>query len=115
MGMIDCDTKVCYDQIIPAIAALLKAKAGAPANISTLFARTLQDMQYHMAMTKGISKESNSHSNKNMSWESVQGACDSLAKWGLISNTIIKCHNKWAIGRKIQDPTRIVQKKRNNA
>eukprot|EP00957_Ditylum_brightwellii_P111625 8514295-Ditylum_brightwellii.AAC.1 len=66
-------------------------------------------------MAKGVSKETNSHSKETLSWGSVQGACDSPVKWGLISNTIIKCHNKWAIGRKMQDPTRRVQKKKKNA
>eukprot|EP00957_Ditylum_brightwellii_P210223 15364692-Ditylum_brightwellii.AAC.1 len=113
IGMTDCDAKACYDWIFLAIAALLETKSGAPANISMLFARTLQDMRYYMVMAKGISKETNSHSNQ--SWGSGQEACDSPVKWGLISNTIIKCHNKWAIGRKIQDPTRRVQKKRDNA
>eukprot|EP00957_Ditylum_brightwellii_P209307 15361161-Ditylum_brightwellii.AAC.1 len=115
MGMTDCNAKACYDQIIPVIAAILETRTGVPANVSTLFARTLQDMRYHTVTAKRISNKTNSHRNKNPSWGSGQGVCDSPVKWGLTSNTIIKCYNKWAIGRKIQDPSRKVQKKRNNA
>eukprot|EP00957_Ditylum_brightwellii_P021937 1654703-Ditylum_brightwellii.AAC.1 len=104
MGVTDCDAKSCYDWIILAISVVLETKAGAPTNESTLFARTLQDMRYHMVRTKGISNKTNSHSNENPPWGSGQGACDSPVKWGLTSSTIIKCHNTWAIGRKIQDP-----------
>eukprot|EP00957_Ditylum_brightwellii_P021583 1626967-Ditylum_brightwellii.AAC.1 len=111
MGMTVCDAKECYDQIIPAIAAILETKAGAPANVSTLFTRSLQDMRYHLVTAKGISNKTKSHRNGNPLWGSSQGACDSPVKWGITSNTIIKCHNKWAIGRKIQVSTRKVQRR----
>eukprot|EP00957_Ditylum_brightwellii_P083944 6380384-Ditylum_brightwellii.AAC.1 len=72
-------------------------------------------MKYYMVMAKGISTAYYKYSNTNPIWGSSQGATDSPMKWGLNSNAIIKYHNKWEIGMKIQDPTRQVQTKRNNA
>eukprot|EP00957_Ditylum_brightwellii_P023024 1737754-Ditylum_brightwellii.AAC.1 len=114
MGMTDCDSKACYNWIILVIAVILETKAGAPTNVSTLFARTIQDMRYHIVTAKGISNKPNSHCNENPLCGSGLGTCNSPVKWGFTSNTIIKCHNKWAIGQKIQDLIRKVQKKRNN-
>ena len=107
----DCNTKACYDRIIPAVSALLKTKAGCPEKVSTLLAKTLKELEYHPTTAKGAAECYSKHTEKCPGYGTGQGLKDSPGKWTLVDNNIIKQHKKWAIGLLMYDPTGRVKTK----
>eukprot|EP00957_Ditylum_brightwellii_P156321 11898221-Ditylum_brightwellii.AAC.1 len=71
-------------------------------------------MKYYLVTAKGVLEQYNTHKDGNPVFGSGQGATDSPAKWTGVSNPIIKCNNKWAIGRVMEDPMKQIKKKYNN-
>eukprot|EP00957_Ditylum_brightwellii_P209561 15362266-Ditylum_brightwellii.AAC.1 len=70
----DCDAKVCYNRIIPAVSAILETKAGCPEKVSTLLARTLKELEYHPTTAKGYQNSTVSTQTKvqDMEWDKAQ-------------------------------------------
>jgi hypothetical protein len=111
-AIIDCDAQACYDRILPVLVTLAYFKAGLALSICTLFARTLQQMEYFMVTAFGISTECNKYSEDTPSYGLGQGATDGGAGWTSVSNIVIKSHNKKAHGSTIADPANTIKVKR---
>eukprot|EP00978_Attheya_sp_CCMP212_P014098 scaffold35789_cov28-Attheya_sp.AAC.1 len=108
-AIIDCDAKACYDRILLALIALVYFQAGLALHICSLFARTLKMMKFYMITAFGVSKEYNQHSGEEPSYGCGQGAIDGPPCWTLISNVIIKSHNKKAHGSILADPIKTIK------
>eukprot|EP00957_Ditylum_brightwellii_P176235 13419274-Ditylum_brightwellii.AAC.1 len=67
-------------------------------------------MKYYPVTAKGVSEQYNNHKDDNPVFRSGQGATDSPAKWMGVSNIIIKCNNKCAIGRVMEDPMKQIKR-----
>eukprot|EP00957_Ditylum_brightwellii_P181141 13798289-Ditylum_brightwellii.AAC.2 len=55
-------------------------------------------MRHYHITAKGVSTKYNMHNNEKPVFGLEQGTTDLPAKGNVTSNTIIQCHNKWAIG-----------------
>eukprot|EP00978_Attheya_sp_CCMP212_P034031 scaffold140589_cov66-Attheya_sp.AAC.2 len=69
-------------------------------------------MKFYMIIAFGVSTEYNQHSGEEPSYGCRQGATDGPPCWTLISNVIIKSHNKKAHGSILADPIKTIKVKR---
>jgi hypothetical protein len=65
-------------------------REGLSPKIAALHAQTLQNMQYHIKTKYGISKTFNGHMQPDPFLGSGQGAGDSMARWGFVSDALIR-------------------------
>eukprot|EP00957_Ditylum_brightwellii_P139841 10655553-Ditylum_brightwellii.AAC.1 len=99
----DCNAKSCYDFIITIITALVKYKAGLPANACILLAKALKQMKYSMVITNGPSTITNRHTKDNPLHD-IGRPTDALPGWTFNVDICIKCYDKLAHRFTITDP-----------
>eukprot|EP00957_Ditylum_brightwellii_P202954 15332604-Ditylum_brightwellii.AAC.1 len=69
------------------MSALLETKAGCPTEVSTTFARTLEKLEYHPTIAKGVSELTSKHMEETPGYGTGQGAKDSPGKLTLTDKT----------------------------
>eukprot|EP00957_Ditylum_brightwellii_P017776 1338856-Ditylum_brightwellii.AAC.1 len=79
-GLTDCDAEACYDRMLPGVVSIAEINAGAPEKISTIMARTLEQMKYYMTTATGISEKFNQNKPDKPMFRAGQGATDGPAK-----------------------------------
>jgi hypothetical protein len=102
------DAKACLDRIIENMSNLACMREGLSPKIAQLHAQTLQQMKYFIKTQHGCSQISNGHMAPDPFHGSGQGAGDSMAVWGFVSDIIIRAYNKLA---KTQPMTSPISKK----
>lgn len=92
-GIMYNDAKACFDRIIENISNLTCLNAGAPIQVLNLHHQTVESMQYLIKHKYGISPLANGHNKPDPFYGVGQGAGDSGARWGFISDMIIQAYN----------------------
>jgi hypothetical protein len=98
------DAKACFDRIVENISNLTCMREGLPTQIASLHAQTLQQMRYHTKTQYGRSLTYNGHMKPAPFLGSGQGAGDSMARWGFLSDALIRAYNKSAQSHPIRSP-----------
>jgi hypothetical protein len=79
-------------------------REGLAPELATLHANTLQSMKYYIKTQHGCNDFYNGHMKPDPFLGSGQGAGDSMARWGFVSDTIIRAYNKRALSAPITAP-----------
>jgi hypothetical protein len=90
------DAKACFDRIIENISNLTLLSEGLSPKIAKLHSQTLTKIKYYLKTGHGISTINNGHMKPDAFYGSGQGAADSMPRWALLSDLIIKLYNKRA-------------------
>jgi hypothetical protein len=90
------DAKACFDRIIENMSNLACMREGLSPKIADLHAQTLQQMKYHIKTQNGCSTQLNRHMKPDPFLGSGQGSGDSMARWGFVSDAIIRAYNTTA-------------------
>eukprot|EP00957_Ditylum_brightwellii_P097371 7416215-Ditylum_brightwellii.AAC.1 len=86
MEYTDCDTRTCYDRVIPEIACLAQYQAGLPIHATKFFLKELKQMECHMVTGYGVSELTAKNTEQNPIYRLDQGATDVLPNWTLVAN-----------------------------
>jgi hypothetical protein len=98
------DAKACFDRIIENISNVTLMSEGLNPKIAKLHTQTLTRAKYHIKTGHGISKMANGHMNPEPFYGSGQGAADSMPRWALLSDLIIKLYNKMSKSERVLSP-----------
>jgi hypothetical protein len=98
------DAKACFDRIIENISNLTCLREGLAPKIAQLHAQTLQNIRYYIKTQHGCLNKYNGHMLPDPFLGSGQGAGDSMARWGFVSDAIIRAYDKIAISSPITAP-----------
>jgi hypothetical protein len=98
------DAKACFDRIIENMSNLVCMRERLAPEIACLHAQTLQQMKYYIQTQNGCHHKYNGHMLPDLYLGSGQGAGDSMARWGFVSDAIIRAYNKIAISSPIIAP-----------
>jgi hypothetical protein len=98
------DAKSCFERIIENISNIACIREGLAPEIASLHAQTLQHMKYYINTQYGCGHSHNSHMKPDPFLGLEQGAGDSMARWGFISDALIWAYNKQAISARITAP-----------
>jgi hypothetical protein len=98
------DAKACFDRIIENMSNLCCMREGLDPKLASLHAQTLEQMKYFIKAQYGCAKTFNGHMKPDPIHGSGQGASDSIARWGFVSDSIIRAYNKKAISDPITGP-----------
>jgi hypothetical protein len=79
-------------------------REGLDPKLASLHAQTLEQMKYFIKTQYGCAKTFNGHMKPDPFHGSGQGAGDSMARWGSVSDSIIRAYNKKAISDPITGP-----------
>jgi hypothetical protein len=99
------DAKACFDRIIENISNLTCMREGLSPKLASLHAQTLQQMRYRIKTQYGCGSTFNGHLQPDPFLGSGQGAGDSMARWGFLSDALIRAYNKTAQSCPITSPT----------
>jgi hypothetical protein len=98
------DAKSCYDRIPENLSNIAAMKQGLSPKIANLHAQTHKTTKYYAKHKEGTSTLFNQHSHTHQFHGVGQGAGDSPARWGYISDNIITAYNKTSTDAIIQSP-----------
>jgi hypothetical protein len=98
------DAKACYDCIIENLANLTLLREGFPPEIAQLHAQTLQAFKLFIKHKLGLGPIPNTFTELEPILGSGQGATDSPARWGFISDVLIRAYNDLAMDATIYSP-----------
>jgi hypothetical protein len=90
------DAKACFDRIIENMSNLACMREGLSPQIAALHAQTLQHIKYYIKTQHGCGEAYNGHMLPDAFLGSGQGAGDSMARWGFVSDVLIRAYNKSA-------------------
>eukprot|EP00957_Ditylum_brightwellii_P211273 15365983-Ditylum_brightwellii.AAC.1 len=105
LGCTYCDTKACYDWILPIILILVYFKAGLPYSTCIFFVQLLHDMKYPMTTVLGISTLVNYFGFITAVFGIRQGSTDRPPGWDLIRDIILKVYHWICKGCQMIDPS----------
>ena len=103
-GVMYNDAAACFDRIIENVSNITCMNAGAPLNVLDLHAKTIESMQYIIKHKNGLSPKANGHLQPDPFYGVGQGAGDAGARWGFVSDMIIKAYNKHAHDATLTSP-----------
>jgi hypothetical protein len=98
------DAKACFDRIIENISNITCMREGLSPKIASLHAQTLQGIRYHIKTQHGCDEAFNRHMHPDPFLGSGQGTGDSMARWGFLSDALIRAYNKQARSSKLTSP-----------
>jgi hypothetical protein len=98
------DAKSCYDRIPENLSNIAAMKQGLSPKIAGLHAQTHQTVKYYAKHKAGTSTLFNQHSSTQQFHGVGQGAGDSPARWGYISDNIITAYNNTSTDAIITSP-----------
>ena len=88
----DNDAASCYDRIIPALASLIGRKFGMHRNVVFVHAQTLEETQYKLKTSMGVSDEFYANCQAFPIYGTGQGSGNSPAIWCIVSSVLFACH-----------------------
>lgn len=100
----DNDAASCYDRIVAPLASLINRKYGLDRRIVATHASTLQQAQYRLKTSNGISKLSYSHCNEFPIYGTGQGSGNSPCIWLFLSSTLFDVHASQSHGVQFFSP-----------
>jgi hypothetical protein len=98
------DAKACYDRIVEPISNMALLREGLPITLAKLHAQTFQVIQYHIKHKQGIGPIPHSHNNPEPIYGVGQGSTDASARWGFLSDAIIRAYSANATDATINSP-----------
>jgi hypothetical protein len=98
------DAKACFDRIIENISNVTLMREGLHHKIATLHAQTLKHAQYFIKTKHGTHNQPNGHMQPEPFLGTGQGAADSMPRWSLLSDLLIRLYNANAISDPITCP-----------
>jgi hypothetical protein len=98
------DAAACFDRIIENISNATLLREGLHPKICKLHAQTLTSARYHIKTNNGISANPNGDGLPEPFLGTGQGAADSMPRWALLSDLIIRMYNAKAKSIKIHSP-----------
>jgi hypothetical protein len=98
------DAKACYDRIVEPISNMALLREGLPIEIAKLHAQTYQQIHYHIKHKQGIGPITHSHNNPEPIYGVGQGSIDASARWGFLSDAIIRAFAANATDATIHSP-----------
>jgi hypothetical protein len=98
------DAAACFDRIIENISNATLMREGLNPKIAELHAQTLMTAKYYIKTSKGNSKIPNGHNLPEPFYGTGQGAADSMPRWSLLSDLIIRIYKEKAKTGKIYSP-----------
>ena len=101
---LDLDAASCYDRIVMSLASLVNRKYGMSRKVVLVNAKTLEEAQYKLRTSLGLSKASYSHSMQFPIHGSGQGAGNSPGIWLFISSTLFEVQEQQAKGARFCQP-----------
>ena len=84
----DSDLTACYDRVLCAIASLAGRKYGINKDVIFVHAKTLEEAEFKLKTSAGISKDSYSHCTKYPIHGITQGASNSSYIWVFVSSVL---------------------------
>jgi hypothetical protein len=110
------NAKACYDRVVECISnmALLREglREGLPVEIAKLHAKTFHQIEYYIKHRQGLGPTPHSHNRPELIYRVGQGSTDASARWGFLSDAIIRAFSDNATDATINSP--ICQKYTNN-
>ena len=100
----DNDACSCYDRIITALASLAGKKYGVHKDVIFVHAKTLEEAEFKLKTSAGISKSSYKHCVKFPLFGTGQGSTNSPTIWCFISSVLFQTHQQHAHGMLFQSP-----------
>lgn len=104
-GIMYNDAKACFDRVIENISNLSCMREVLPIEIAKLHNQTFKNIKYHIKHKGGIDHKPNQHSQTDPFYGVGQGSGDAGARWGLVSDCIIRAYNKQSSDAQITGPT----------
>jgi hypothetical protein len=98
------DAAACFDRIIENISNAVLLREGLNPKIAKLHSQTLTSARYYIKTKYGINNNPNGHMNPDPFLGTGQGAADSMPRWGLLSDLIIRIYTKLAESNIIVSP-----------
>jgi hypothetical protein len=98
------DAAACFDRIVENISNATLMREGLHKNIAKLHAQTLTTANYYIKTKHGIYDNPNRHNNPEPLFGTGQGAADSMPRWGLLSDLLIRLYTKYAKSNQISGP-----------
>ena len=100
----DCDTRACYDRILPHVLYLCYSKMGLTPNEYVWIAKALVNMRYHIITGHGPSHDVSKYDDKHPLFGIGQRATDASAGWLMISTFLSQVYDRLAQGCHISSP-----------
>jgi hypothetical protein len=98
------DAKACFDLVIECFSNITCMREGLPRTIAQLHSQTLATAKYYLKTSHGIAPKANGHMQPDPFLGTGQGAGDSMARWGFVSDAIIRTYNRQAKSEPIYSP-----------
>ena len=98
------DAKACFDRIIENISNVTLMREGLHHKIAKLHAQTLTQAEYFIKTKHGTHDKPNGHMKPDPFLGTGQGAADSMPRWSILSDLLIRLYNAKAISESITCP-----------
>jgi hypothetical protein len=98
------DAKACFDRIVENISNVTLLSEGLHPKIATLHAQTLSTANYIIKTKHGLHDIPNGHMRPEPFLGTGQGAADSMPRWSILSDLLIRLYNSKAISNPIICP-----------
>jgi hypothetical protein len=98
------DAKACYNRIVENISNITLLREGLQINIASLHAQTFHSINYFIKHKYGVGPIPHQHNNPEPIYGVGQGSTDASARWGFISDVLIRVFNKYARDAYIYGP-----------
>jgi hypothetical protein len=98
------DAAACFDRIIENISNATLMSEGLNPTIAKLHAQTLEKASYHIKTKYGVAETANGDMRPEPFYGTGQGAADSMPRWGILSDLIIRLYKKRAKSDRVKSP-----------
>jgi hypothetical protein len=103
------DATARYNHIIPGVGNLASRTHGLHRNVVLVQGKTLEEVQYHLQMTLGVSKEYYKHCMASPVFGTGQCSGDSPTIWLVISSILFTCYSEKAHGATFEAPVKSIR------
>jgi hypothetical protein len=98
------DAAACFDRIIENISNVTLMREGLSPKIAKLHSQTLTSAKYFIKTKKGIAKRHNGHNQPEPFYGTGQGAADSMPRWSILSDLLIRLYTEKAKTNNLYSP-----------
>jgi len=106
-AIVDNDAKACYDRLIPCLLSYALMRLGLPKQLTRFMCKWLDQAQYFIKTSQGISKHHYSSTVEQYLYGTGQGTGWSPPNWGAISDIISTAMSKNTPGMRLTHPHRL--------